>query len=196
MTTFLFGVGLLALIGAFKRYRATIRDEYRDRLFDLRGRYRDYYYEHGLDMDSPHYAVMREMLNAHIRYLEETRLTSLAYFAQRLAKREVDVQRMVARIDRSFATGDVAADTFSASIRLAVVRVTQEYMLRTSFSIIAAFVPMVLIVGATAIVKRTAGAWAQVKAKVKEAMDADNRTAPEVIRLAATGYASSMRSTA
>lgn len=196
MTVFLFGISLLTLMGAFKRYRATMLDEYRDRLFDLRGKLRDYYCERGLDMASPHYAAMREMVNAHIRYLEETRLTSLAYFAQRLAKLGVDVPRMVARIDKSFATGDAATDAFSASIRLAAVRVTQEYMVRTSFTRIAAFVPMVLIVGATATMRRTAGAWAQVKAKVKEAMDADSRTAPSMIRLAVTGYALPARSAA
>jgi hypothetical protein len=193
MTVFLFGISLLALIEAYKRYRATTLDEYRDKLFDLRGKFRDYYLDHGLNMDSSHYVLMREMLNAHIRYLEETRLTSLAYFSQRLATRKVDVHHLAKQMENSFNTGDAVDDAFSASIRLAAVRVTQRYMLRTSFLVIVTFLPIAVIGGTTAVVRRTAGAWAQVKAQVKEAMDADRRTAPAMIRLAATGCTPSMR---
>ncbi len=196
MTVFLFGIGLLALIEAYKRYRATMLDEYRDKLFDLREEYRDYYLKHGLDMNSSHYSMMRKLLNAHIRYLEETRLTSLAYFSRRLAVRKVDVQHLAQQLEESFNTGDATNDDFSASIRLAAVRVTQKYMIRTSFLVVIALLPVAVAVGVTVGAKRTAGAWTQVKAQVKEAMDADSRTAPAMIRLAATGCTSSTRFTA
>lgn len=190
MSSFFLGVSLLFLLSAFRQYRKVMLDEYRDKLFDLRSELRDYYLNNGLNMDSTQYVAMRNLLNGYIRYLEDNRFTTLVHFATLMKKRNVVVDDIINKLERSFITGDINIDKHTKAIRYKAVVTIQQYMLFTSCTVLALSLGVIPAVFFRQIVVRTCSFFAALRREIKLKMDARKATSPNIIEFLAFNYQS------
>lgn len=188
MITFFLGLALLMFFTAFNLYRRVMLDDYRDRLFDLRSELRDYYLRNGISMDSSHYIAMRRLLNGYIRYLEDNRFTTLVYFAHMLKKRNVNVDEIVEKLERSLKSGIPDVDIFTKSLRHKAVRITQQYMLSTSCTVLVLSLAVIPAALAQFLMDRTRNLFVLVRQSMRIKMDTRRSTSPSVIECIVANY--------
>ena len=74
------GLNVLLLIVAWRVVcKPALRHFVRDKLFDAREDLRDYFEEHS-DLNHPAYCYLRNLLNHHIRFIEDQSLIKMIYF--------------------------------------------------------------------------------------------------------------------
>ncbi|MBQ7188388.1 MAG: hypothetical protein IJR99_03135 [Kiritimatiellae bacterium] len=65
-------------------WKSTMCEILRDNLIDLRDEWRDHFARKGLDMATPAYAKLREMLNGQLRYTRHLRFSGFIYTLSRI----------------------------------------------------------------------------------------------------------------
>ena len=127
---FLTFVALIALRIAWGAWKSTCRDVARDRLFDLRDEWREFFISNGLSMELPEYAKVRGMINDYLRYTARFRLVGLL-FAALVVPRELCIAAAV-EADEEFQSSNQRIAMEIARIRRRSVSAIQEYMICTS----------------------------------------------------------------
>lgn len=176
---FLTFVGLIALRIAWGAWKSTCRDVARDRLFDLRDEWREFFVANGLSMELPEYAKVRGMINDYIRYTARFRLFGLLFTAL-VVPREVCFET-AARTDEEFRSSNPRVAMEIARIRHRAVSAIQVYMLRTSILVF----PFLAIAFCVAMVAGAGELIGRVRAQAKRLVDDFPPLSPPVIEMAA-----------
>lgn len=176
---FLTFLGLFILRVVWGAWKSTCRDVARDRLFDLRDEWREFFVANGLSMELPEYAKVRGMVNDYLRYTARFRLVGLLFTAF-VVPREVCFEA-AAKADEEFRTSNPRIAMEIARIRHRAVSAIQEYMLVTSilvFPVLAVAFCVAMGAGAGEIIGR-------VRARAKRLVDEFPPLSPPVIEMAA-----------
>ena len=131
---FLAFVTLIVLRLAWGAWKSTLRDIVRDRLFDLRDEWREFFVKNGLSMELPEYARVRDFLNHYLRYSCRLRLVGLLYTARFAPSRLL--ADTASKIDEDLYSSNPMVAKEIARIRREAVRAVQEYMVLTSLLLV------------------------------------------------------------
>ena len=131
MQDFLFGIGVLALIVAWKYvWLPTILDYTRDKLFDLRdGFLREAFLQEKFPLDHPIYKSLRNLLNGHLKHTESLSIwefLAFYYSAKNLRK------DLLVGVNEIFKTDDRRLNEIISRVRFQSAKIMAEYMLLTS----------------------------------------------------------------
>lgn len=174
---FLTFVGLLILRVAWGAWKSTCRDVARDKLFDLRDEWREFFVSNGLSMELPEYAKVRGMINDYLRYTARFRLVGLVYTAF-AAPRELYIEA-AERIEEEFRSPDAKIAAQINRIRAKAVSAVQEYMLCTSMLLFPVFA-IALCVG---VFVGTGKLIARAKSFLKQLADDSRYLSPGMIEM-------------
>lgn len=176
---FLTFVGLLILRVAWGAWKSTCRDVARDKLFDLRDEWREFFVSNGLSMELPEYAKVRGMINDYLRYTARFRLVGLVYTAF-VAPRELYIEA-AERIEEEFRSPDPKIAAQINRIRQRAVRAVQEYMVLTSLLL----VPLLIVALGTCLFNCFSAPIRRAIAAVKAQVDSFAPLSGDSIELAA-----------
>ncbi len=131
MENLLFGVGLLAVLGAWKHvWLPSVLDRVRDKLFDLRDRdLRESFMREGLPLDHPIYKRLRDLLNGHLRHTESASIWEFFGFFFMARRSKAD---LFAIADRLFHSEDPRVQVIVQHVRFQSAIIMLAYMLFTS----------------------------------------------------------------
>ncbi len=131
METLLFGLGVLALLGAWKYiWLPSVLDRVRDKLFDLRDRdLRESFMREGLPLDHPIYKRLRDLLNGHLRHTESASIWELVAFFYLARRSKADLSAMA---DKRFHSHDQRVQTIVQRVRFQSAIIMLAYMLFSS----------------------------------------------------------------
>lgn len=128
------GAGILICIAAWRwMYCPSLLDQTRDRLFDLREEVREYFLNAGYGLNHPHYKVLRDLLNGHLRHTDRFSLAAFVWMIAHFAHDRGFAARQQEELDRVFACGDPVLAEFSRQVRRRGVGLMMEYAVRRSF---------------------------------------------------------------
>lgn len=144
-----FTIWLVALMAAWRLWKRTLRDDARDRLFDLRDEWRTYWVDSGLDMSHPHYGYTRNEINSFLRSTAQWRMLDSWYIAKNRKRIDAVVSEYRQRRRAEPAAPDAETERISRRMRGEAVDVLRAYMLLTS----VALFPLVVLVFAALAVK-------------------------------------------
>lgn len=129
MHTITFAAGVLLLILVWKMMlKKTILDHHRDQLFDLRDELRERYLKEGMDLGSPVYRHLRDLINGYLRYTETYRLSKISYIKGQLKHHPDVVQFYRARMEKHFETKNPTESELTNEFRFRALEITTQYM--------------------------------------------------------------------
>ncbi len=175
---FLTFVCLFVLRVAWGAWKSTCRDVARDKLFDLRDEWREFFVANGLSMELPEYAKVRGMVNDYLRYTARFRLVGLVYTAF-FAPRELYLE-VAERMDEEFRSADARIAAEINRIRAKAVSAIQEYMLCTSMLLF----PVLAIALCIGVFVGTGELIGQARSYLKRLADDSRYLSPGMIEMA------------
>lgn len=164
MNLLIIGLTMLWCAWAWRMWNKTALYDHRDQLFLLRDELRGFFIENGYGLDHPSYMNLRDLLNGHIRYIEEVSLTSFVANALAFSKHPEMFRETAMKTDLRFRSGDENIKNFTSYIRKSSSMVLVQYMVSTStvlMFIVALTVPVLLAGGVIGSIKNAAAAGAE-----------------------------------
>jgi hypothetical protein len=148
MNVLLFGINLIVAYFVWDLiWKRTAIDHYRDKLFDLRDEVREHFLKHELALDGDVYRGLRDLLNAHIRYIEQ--LTFRRYVATTVAMHTHPelAQRLRDDVAKKTETDNAELASYVADVRQRSIQIMLGYMGETSlFFLISYPIGLLLVI--------------------------------------------------
>ena len=132
------GLDILLLIVLWKVVlRKSILDHHRDRLFDLRDSVREYFVRRSVPLSSPIYMELRDLINAHLRFIDDMNLTSVFVYSSEVDRNPELGAYLKEQIDKRFSTRDENLMELVESTRCQAVLILTQYMVQSSLILMA-----------------------------------------------------------
>jgi len=132
------GLDILLLIVLWKVVlRKSILDHHRDRLFDLRDSVREYFVRRSVPLSSPIYMELRDLINAHLRFIDDMNLTSVFVYSSEVDRNPELGAYLKEQIDKRFSTRDENLIELVESTRCQAVLILTQYMVQSSLILMA-----------------------------------------------------------
>jgi len=139
----LLGVNVLLLVAVWHWvFKPAIRDFVRDKLFDIRDDIRDSYCEKNGLGDSG-YALFRDIMNHHIRLLEERSLSKTIYFQTKLNSDSRTVRYLCRCFDEVLSVCGPGAEQEFQNYQKRANRWLKFYLVHSSFCVMLVFYALV-----------------------------------------------------
>ncbi|MBW1649178.1 MAG: hypothetical protein JRJ44_00610 [Deltaproteobacteria bacterium] len=120
--------------------RPSILDRYRDKLFDLREKTRDFYISNNISLNDDTYKNLRDMLNSHLRFTEKISFTTVSYFAIKINNDTKLRDYITKDIENQFKTNNKKLAEFIKKTREEAGRTLLNYMTFSSPLLILLFI--------------------------------------------------------
>jgi hypothetical protein len=131
----LFGLAIITLLITWHSIvRKTALDHFRDKLFDLREKARNYYLENGYGLEHKTYTELRNLLNAQIRFLESVSPTRLIIYGIGIEQNKELHKRIHEDLEKRFQTGSEKLAAFIKQTRQEAYHHTTGYILHSSIA--------------------------------------------------------------
>lgn len=118
---------------AIKNWRRTQMDSCRDSLFALRDELREYFVVNNLNMDSAIYKHTRDLLNAHLQYMDVFSFDDIYEYNQRAVKNPEVYKIMSDEINNRFVTDNTELQKLIQSIRYQSTMLIKDYAINKNF---------------------------------------------------------------
>ena len=135
---FMLALSIILLQYVWRQWKKAMRDDARDRLFELRERVRDYFVQSGRPLDGRVYRQLWDYLNHHLTRLEDysfLKTVLLSRYAPRHPEFLAYVDEMMARL---FSTNDPELEKFIRQTTDRTARIVSKCIMDTSMTVTAA----------------------------------------------------------
>jgi hypothetical protein len=141
INTIFFGINILLLMITWKYIlRPSILDHYRDKLFDIREKTRDFYISNNISLDDKTYKNLRDMLNGHLRFTEKLSFIKIIYFGSKIESNIKLKNYITKEIENQFKTNNIQLVEFIKTTREEAVQLLLDYMTFSSPLLILFFI--------------------------------------------------------
>lgn len=113
-------------------WKNTFLDHYRDQLFDLREDVRAFFLQNDLGLQHPIYKKLRNLLNQHIRFLEDVTFLRVVSRARLLVKNKKLREHLIHRVEKTFSSDDPELNKYSEKVRCEAIDILALYIVQSN----------------------------------------------------------------